>query len=51
MDDAQLFYVVMPLTEQFRKEHYSAWRRLVKTESIRLHLFDAAEDMYPAGDW
>lgn len=49
--DAKQFYVVMPLSSEFRERYNAAWRRLTKVESFRLHLFHVASDELPGGDW
>jgi hypothetical protein len=49
--DPARFYVVLPVTAEFRTEHESAWRRLTKAESFRVDLFDSIDDEEATGDW
>lgn len=48
--DTKRFYVVMPLTAEFRERYDGAWRRLTKAESFRLALFDETDET-PEGEW
>lgn len=47
--DTTRFYVVMPLTTEFRGRFEAAWRRLTKVESFKLRLSqldDKAEGLW-----
>lgn len=50
-EDTTRFYVVIPLTAEFRERFDSAWRRLTKVESFELHLFQDASDDKAEGYW
>ncbi|KAM5349632.1 hypothetical protein ACJ41O_006137 [Fusarium nematophilum] len=49
--ETKFFFVVVPLTKQFREEYEAAWRRLTKTEFFYLSLFDSHSDSKPTGSW
>ncbi|KAG8167592.1 hypothetical protein KVR01_003281 [Diaporthe batatas] len=50
-EDTQSFYVVMPLTAEFRERFDSAWRRLTKVESFQLTLFSDESDDKAKAHW
>lgn len=39
------------MREGFREEHDAAWRRLTKTESFLLHLYDDPDSTEPDAKW
>ncbi|KAF3060161.1 hypothetical protein CFAM422_011430 [Trichoderma lentiforme] len=45
--DTNRFFVVVALEDGFRQEHENAWRRLTKSESFFLHLYDNLNNTEP----
>lgn len=46
-----VFYVVVPLTKEFRERYMAEWHRLTRTEVFRLALFKTWASEKPEGDW
>ncbi|KAM0257022.1 hypothetical protein ACHAQJ_004617 [Trichoderma viride] len=49
--DTDCFYLVVAMPHGFREERDAAWRRLSKTKSFLLHLYDAIENEEPDAQW
>ncbi|KAL6861020.1 hypothetical protein J3F83DRAFT_767824 [Trichoderma novae-zelandiae] len=49
--DTDRFHVVVAMRDGFRKVYKAAWRRLSKTESFLLHLYDDPEGTEPDAKW
>ncbi|KAL6796114.1 hypothetical protein GGI42DRAFT_104048 [Trichoderma sp. SZMC 28013] len=45
------FFTVVALRDGLRQEHENAWRRLTKSDSFLLHLFDNLENIEPDAKW
>ncbi|KAF7554912.1 hypothetical protein G7Z17_g2536 [Cylindrodendrum hubeiense] len=49
--DAKRFYMVIPLTKEFRDRFDGAWRRLTKTPTLHVLLFNHPEDKEAEAKW
>lgn len=45
------YYVILPITEEFRERHDAAWRRLTSSDYFRVSLFNDAGKDDPDADW